>query len=310
AGTIGALADWFAVSALFHHIPLPVIGRHTNIIVKNRQKLTEAIVELVTTKWLSPDIIYEKLEGIKITSAVFKVLEKTKNLHLAVDLIRQLLVQLIGNMDVGQLVNMLKSSFTEKMDIKAIARPLGGWLEKMLLRGEHQVLVQRILGESIKALDDPSARMVIHDKLKAVLASYAQQDVLKKVTVKLAKWTKGLDTDVLTDRLLEIVRDMAGEAQSDPCHPLRKKLDGSLLEFTRQLKMGDASTMALLDGFKAKVVEDAELHRMLLALLERIKSGVESQLASNDTAFMGLIMEKTCQLIEKYKADEALLAAA
>src|SRR5690606_16690944 len=121
AGTIGALADWFAVSALFHHIPLPVIGRHSNIIVKNRQKLTEAIVELVTTKWRSPDIIYEKLEGIKITSAVFKVLEKTKNLHLAVDLIRQLLVQLIGNMDVGQLVNMLKSSFTEKMDIKAIA---------------------------------------------------------------------------------------------------------------------------------------------------------------------------------------------
>lgn len=310
AGTIGALADWFAVSALFHHIPLPVIGRHTNIIVKNRQKLTEAIVELVTTKWLSPDIIYEKLEGIKITSAIFKRLEKPKNLGLAVDLIRQLLAQLVANMDTVQLVNMLKSSLTDKVDSKAIAVSVGGWLEQMLLRGEHQVLVQRILRESIKALDDPSARMVIHDKLKAVLASYAQQDVLKKVTVKLAKWIKGLDTDVLTDRLLEIVRDMAGEAESDPAHPLRKKLDGFLLEFTRQLKSGDASTMTWLDGLKTKVVEDAELHRMLLTLLERIKSGVESQLASNDTAFMGLIMEKTCQLIEKYKADEALLAAA
>ncbi len=184
------MADWFAVSALFHHIPLPAIGRHTNIIVKNRQKLTEAIVELVTTKWLSPDIIYEKLEGIKITSAIFKRLEKPKNLGLAVDLIRQLLAQLVANMDTVQLVNMLKSSLTDKVDSKAIAVPVGGWLEKMLLRGEHQVLVQRILRESIKALDDPSARMVIHDKLKAVLASYAQQDVLKKATVKLAKWTK------------------------------------------------------------------------------------------------------------------------
>src|SRR5690606_40342441 len=69
-------------------------------------------------------------------------------------------------------------------------------------------------------------------------------------------------------------------------------------------------TMTWLDGLKTKVVEDAELHRMLLALLERTKSGVESQLASNDTAFMGLIMEKTCQLVEKYKDDETLLAAA
>ena len=106
AGTIGALADWFAVSALFHHIPLPVIGRHTNIIVKNRQKLTEAIVELVTTKWLSPDIIYTKLEGLKITSGIFRVLEKPRNLNLGVDLIRQVLVQLVENLDAAQLVNL------------------------------------------------------------------------------------------------------------------------------------------------------------------------------------------------------------
>ena len=37
AGTVGGLADWFAVSALFHEIPIPIIRRHTNIIVKNRR---------------------------------------------------------------------------------------------------------------------------------------------------------------------------------------------------------------------------------------------------------------------------------
>ena len=41
AGTVGGLADWFAVSALFREIPIPIIRRHTNIIVKNRLQLFE-----------------------------------------------------------------------------------------------------------------------------------------------------------------------------------------------------------------------------------------------------------------------------
>ena len=308
AGTIGALADWFAVSALFHHIPLPVIGRHTNIIVKNRHKLTEAIVELVTTKWLSPDIIYTKLEGLKITSGIFRVLEKPRNLNLGVDLIRQVLVQLVENLDAAQLVNLLRNWFKERVDSKAIAVPLGNWLEKMVLRDEHQPLVQRVLQESTIALDDSATRTIIHDKLKSVLASYEQQDVLKKVTVKIAKWTKGLDIDVLTDRLLHMVREMANEAQSDPGHPLRKKLDDSLLELTQKLKTGDASTMVFIEGLKTKVVEDAELQSMFLMLVVRIKTVVEDQLRSNETASMEFIKEKARNMVQKYKTDESLLA--
>lgn len=308
AGTIGALADWFAVSALFHHIPLPVIGRHTNIIVKNRQKLTEAIVELVTTKWLSPDIIYAKLEGIKITSRIFGALEKPRNLHLGVDIIRQVLVQLVENLDAAQLVNLLRNWFKERVDSKVIAVPLGNWLEKMVLRDEHQPLVQRVLQESIIALDDSATRAIIHDKLKSVLASYEQQDVLKKVTVKIAKWTKGLDIDVLTDRLLHMVREMANEAQSDPGHPLRKKLDDSLLEITQKLKTGDASTMVFIEGFKTKMVEDAELQSSFLTLVVRVKTVVEDQLHSNETASMEFIKEKAHNMVQKYKTDDSLLA--
>jgi uncharacterized membrane-anchored protein YjiN (DUF445 family) len=57
AATIGGFADWFAVSALFHEIPF--VRKHTNIIAKNREKLTEGIVDLVTNKWLSPNVIAE-----------------------------------------------------------------------------------------------------------------------------------------------------------------------------------------------------------------------------------------------------------
>jgi uncharacterized membrane-anchored protein YjiN (DUF445 family) len=36
AAMVGALADWFAVTALFRKIPIPFISRHTNIIPRKR----------------------------------------------------------------------------------------------------------------------------------------------------------------------------------------------------------------------------------------------------------------------------------
>ncbi|MEI8079208.1 MAG: DUF445 family protein, partial [bacterium] len=60
AATVGALADWFAVSALFHEIPLPFLRRHTNIIAKNRQRITDGVVDMVMTKWLTVEAIQEQ----------------------------------------------------------------------------------------------------------------------------------------------------------------------------------------------------------------------------------------------------------
>ncbi len=61
AATIGGFADWFAVSALFHEVPLPLIRRHTNIIVKNRRRIVEGIADIVQNRWLAPHIIREHL---------------------------------------------------------------------------------------------------------------------------------------------------------------------------------------------------------------------------------------------------------
>lgn len=307
AGTIGALADWFAVSALFHRIPLPLIGRHTNIIVKNRKKLTEAIVELVTTQWLSAAIIHQKLEGVKIAKGVFSLLEKQKNLNMAVDFVRQVLLQLISSVDGPHVVFHLKGWFKEQVNSTDIATPLGTWLEKMVITGEHQALVNRLLKRSTQALDESSTRAIIHDKLKSVLASYGRQDIIKKAAVKIGKWTGGIDVDVLTDRLLHMIREMANEAESDPYHPLREKLNESLLEISEKLKKGDESTLVYIDKIKQKMVEDQELQFMFLALVTRVKAAMEEQLNSDETALVDFFKIEATRLIDKYGSDEDLL---
>ena len=52
---VGALADWFAVRALFHRVPIPFIARHTAIIPRNKDRIGENLARFVREKFLGAD---------------------------------------------------------------------------------------------------------------------------------------------------------------------------------------------------------------------------------------------------------------
>jgi hypothetical protein len=50
AAMVGALADWFAVVALFRRIPLPFVARHTAIIPRNKDRIADNLGRFVEEK--------------------------------------------------------------------------------------------------------------------------------------------------------------------------------------------------------------------------------------------------------------------
>ena len=55
AAMVGALADWFAVVALFRRVPVPFISRHTAIIPRNKDRIGENLGRFVQEKFLDTD---------------------------------------------------------------------------------------------------------------------------------------------------------------------------------------------------------------------------------------------------------------
>jgi uncharacterized membrane-anchored protein YjiN (DUF445 family) len=303
AATIGALADWFAVSALFHRIPIPLVSRHTNIIVKNRQKLTEAIVELVTTKWLSSDIIQEKLQGVQIAEALLKFLEKTENMDRVLDLLRNLLNRFSENLDNPQVASLAQRLIKDQLADTDIASPLGHWLEGVVHEKEHFPIVDLVLDQSMQTFDELETRELIGEKLKWAMKSYGRQDWVKKSAIWIGKKTGGIDLDLLTDRLLDIARMMATDARQNPEHPLRQKLDSALLEFAQNLKNGDPATLEFINRLKTKIVEDTRTQSILLDFLSRLKITFTEQLKNSETTFMKLLRNNMERLIRELKGD-------
>jgi uncharacterized membrane-anchored protein YjiN (DUF445 family) len=61
AAMIGALADWFAVVALFRH-PLGVPIPHTSIITRNKRSIANSLADFVVVQFLSAEVIAERLK--------------------------------------------------------------------------------------------------------------------------------------------------------------------------------------------------------------------------------------------------------
>src|SRR5919107_4885025 len=68
-GMVGALADWFAVTALFKY-PMGVKIPHTAIIPRRKDQIGASLGEFVETNFLSEQVVQDKLASINISGKV------------------------------------------------------------------------------------------------------------------------------------------------------------------------------------------------------------------------------------------------
>lgn len=78
AAMVGALADWFAVTALFRH-PLGLPIPHTNLIENSKQRLGDNLGSFVVNNFLSPQNIRPYIQKLKVSGFVGEWLVKEKN---------------------------------------------------------------------------------------------------------------------------------------------------------------------------------------------------------------------------------------
>nr|MBI1230500.1 DUF445 family protein [Cytophagales bacterium] len=303
AATIGALADWFAVSALFYEIPIPIIRRHTNIIVKNREKLTDGIVDMVTTKWLSAEIIQEKLVDVNLAGSMVTVLEQPANLSRTLDILRIVAMKFADNLDHPKLAIWVHKMLRDRMAGVKLAKPLGEWLTEILETDKHQTVVEMLMQEISKSLQKQGTRKVVLEKLKHTLESYEKQDWIKKSTIWIGKKTGGIDLELLTDRLLDILLVMGEEIQRNREHPVRAKLDAFFREFAENLLAGEPVSTQYIQDLKTSLLRNTGTRIVIRQLLHSLKDTMQQSLENNETVFMRLVRGNILELIAYLKQD-------
>lgn len=309
AAVIGAIADWFAVSALFYEIPIPLVRRHTNIIVKNRAKLTEGIVDMVTNKWLSPDSIQEKLRGVNLGQRLAEELQKEETLTRLLDVLRKIILSLTDQLDNPKLAIWLQHALKNQMEKIALERPLGEWIEQTVIAGRHHEAMNVLLSELRSSIQNPSTRAVIYTKLKIALDEYKKQDWIKGTTVWLGTKTGGIDVDLLADKLINIAMILADEVGNNSDHPLRLKLDEAAVAFARNLQNDEPTTQGFMRDLKRNLVLNQGTLSLIRDGISSLKAGIEQHLDHSETQLMRFITEKVRGFVAELTQEKESIAA-
>jgi uncharacterized membrane-anchored protein YjiN (DUF445 family) len=157
AAMVGALADWFAVVALFRH-PFGVRIPHTAILVERQGALAEALGRFVSENFLRREVVAGRLERVDLVGFAVGWLERESAVvarGVCVALPRVL--EVLGEERVrGLIVEQLR----RHLGAVPLAPMVGRVLGVLTSGGKHEVLLDEALRIAARILDENSHQVM------------------------------------------------------------------------------------------------------------------------------------------------------
>jgi uncharacterized membrane-anchored protein YjiN (DUF445 family) len=217
AAMVGALADWFAVTALFRRpmgLPIP----HTAIVPTRKDRIGVSLGGFVQNNFLSRELIGAKLRAIGVSRRIAEWLREPANARKISTHVAKALagtVQVLKDDDVQQL---LDKSVIARVRATRVAPVVGNVLSLVTSENKHQEL----LDEALKLLDRVVEQNdeIIRDRIRA----------------ESPWWVPGAVDDRIHDKIVNSIEATLHAISSDPNHPLRQRFDAAVHRFVERLR--------------------------------------------------------------------------
>ncbi len=116
AALVGALADWFAVVALFRHpLGLKFIP-HTAIIPNNRDRIIEGIVKIVENDWLSQEFLAAKVQAYPFVDSLAAALASDEVRRGVEETAQSISSNIIRNLDPADISEFIHVMLADNLD--------------------------------------------------------------------------------------------------------------------------------------------------------------------------------------------------
>lgn len=223
AAMVGALADWFAVTALFRHpLGLSFIP-HTAIIPKNKNRIADNLGDFVQGEFFSTERVTNVIRTVDPAARVAQWLADGKNAELigsgAVKLLSYGLT-LFDNAEVRAFFRKTVADKFADIDLSTLA---GQILQALTHDGRHQAVLDQMLTATSHYLNDES--------IKRRVAEFLAQ----KIPLYFKSW-KESTANYAIDKLLDFLGSVLAEVDRDAAHPLRAEFDRAVWRLIARLK--------------------------------------------------------------------------
>jgi uncharacterized membrane-anchored protein YjiN (DUF445 family) len=168
AATVGGLADWYAVVALFRR-PLGLPIPHTAIIPRNHQRIAENLGTFVETNFLAPEAVEKKLGEVDFAAQVAEWLSDRERSAALAGFVTKLLPQTLTAIDQSGLRVFLGERVRAELERVELAPLAAGLLSAVTETGRHQRLLNELLGALDKVLTNEETLAALREKIRKEL---------------------------------------------------------------------------------------------------------------------------------------------
>lgn len=231
AALIGALADWFAVVALFRH-PLGLPIPHTAILPRNKARLADNLAEFVRDRFLDTASLVARLRAARPADRLAAWLMQPANASLLAGRLVVVLTESVDFMDDPRVRRLVLHALRRRAGRLDMAEGIGRLLAVMTEHGRHQALLDEGVERLSRWLDEPGVRQGFAGMIVDVAGREYPKVVatLGLVGINPAELGERISTGIIAG-----VHGLLSEIAQDPSHPRRQAFDELIAAYIGRL---------------------------------------------------------------------------
>ncbi|WP_205471055.1 DUF445 domain-containing protein [Nocardioides sp. SYSU D00038] len=286
ASMVGAIADWFAVTALFRH-PLGLPVPHTALIPRRKDELGKGLEDFVGENFLQEDIIRDRILVARISERVGGWLAQPDNARKVVDEVAEVAAIALGKVRDDHIESLVKDALVPRFREEPISPLLGGLLGEAMRDDLHHGLVDLAVVELHGWLvDNP-------ETVAEVLGERAPW------------WTPPSVNDRVIARLHKELVRWVGDIRDDPQHRARVALDSMLRQLADDL-LEDPGTQERAERLKDRLLEHPAVLSTAISLWDALRRALTSSLRDPAGAVRQRLLTEARAFADRLTTEPAL----
>jgi uncharacterized membrane-anchored protein YjiN (DUF445 family) len=288
AAMVGALADWFAVTALFRHpwgVPVP----HTAIIPNRKEQIGRSLGDFVQQNFLNGDVLGSKLHEAGLAARLGAWLAEPDN----AERVGAALGDSLGGLSDAVAGENLRAAVNDTVLQQARATPVaplvGRGIDLAIEGGHHKTLFDAILRGSEDFLDEQ------------------RTELRGRLDQESPWWVPEPIDDRIFDKIYNGVTLFLREVGSDPDHPIRSSFDERITGLVRRLE-DDPELVARGEAIKNEVLDHPEMSQWTSRLWDNLQASVVADAGDPQSSLRLGLRDVVAAVGERLQGDVQLQA--
>lgn len=286
AGMVGAIADWFAVTALFRH-PLGIPIPHTAIIANKKDRIAQSLGNFIRDNFIQTENLQAKLKTADLEKKLSEWLSIPKHSELIAEQLSALIPKILHTFKDEDIKDYIEKNAQDKIKSGDIAQGVSKLLN-LLSTNERQ---QLLFTQSIQIAE----KLLLNNK-----------DWIKEKIHKESPWfVPRFVENKMYKKLITSAETNLEQVQKDENHPYRQQFQQAVIKFIEDLQTSPAF-INKIEEIKEEIIKNPETQSYILQLWGQLKQYILLNVSEKDSQFRIQLQQTTQGLLNGLIQDENL----